>query len=260
MSGKENLQHHNNKFRQNDGDIEGDSENLTPEEFELENDLFSCRCQVNSSADSSELRQPALKEEGENDPAEVNSLNMALKNSDKLFQELKQLDSQGRLTVNFTEDQLPAGILSRNKFIQELKKEIYRSRRYHSGLALILLAFVNAEELNSKSSMEDREKKIINLVEEIRVHIRKVDVFTRWDRDYFVIMYPDTELSLAIKLAKRLAENMATSVSDAGTKLSCRFGVTAVRPGEEYQELILRLRKIKGQLEKKKEINFYVTR
>jgi len=255
MGGEEELKHNNNNFRRNDGDIEDGSKNSTQEEFELENDLFSCRCQLNPASDSSAGKQRASVEQ--EDSSLINSINMNLKNSDKLFQELKR---KSKITVNLEENQQPAGLLSRDKFIQELKTEIYRSKRYQSNLALIVVAVDNPGDVRSYSGQEIREKELRSLVEEVKGQIRRPDVFGRWDRDDFIIMNPNTELALAIKLAKRLAENIAGHSSGEKAGLSCRFGVTATRPKEEYQELLNRLTKIISHLQNKKETNFYVAR
>jgi len=255
MGGEEKLKHHNNNFRRNNGDIEGGSKDSTPKKFELENDLFSCRCQLNPASDGSDRKQRASVEQ--KDPSLINSINMNLKNSDKLLQELKR---KSKITVKLEENQQPAGFLSRDKFIQELRREIYRSKRYQSNLALIIVAVDNSGDVRSYSSQEKREKELSRLVEDIKGQIRKADVFGRFDREDFIIMNPNTKLALAIKLAKRLAENVADHSPDETAGLSCRFGVTAARPGEEYQALLERLIELKSQLQNRKETNFFVAR
>ncbi len=255
MGGEEELKHNTNSFRPSDGDIESGSKNSTPEEFELENDLFSCRCQLNSASDRSDEEQRASVEQ--EDSSLINSINMNLEDPEKLFQELER---KNKISVNLQEEQQTAGLLSRDKFIQELRNEIYRSKRYQNSLALIILVVDNPEDGRSYSSQEIRKKKLSSLVEDVKDQIRREDVFGRWDRDDFIIMNPNTKLSLAIKLAKRLAENIGNHSSGEKAGFSCRFGVTATRPKEEYQELLNRLTKIISHLQNKKETNFYVAR
>lgn len=256
MSGKEELQQQNNIFRRSDEDIEASSKSATPEEIELDNDLFNCRCQLNHTSDGSEGKQRVLDGQEEN-PTLINSFKMNLRDPDKLFQELER---KNKITVNLQEDQQPGDLLSWNKFIQELRKEIYRSERYQSNLALIILVVNKPGDVKNYSRQGKRKKALSSLIEEVKDQIRREDVFGRWDRYNFIIMYPNTNLTLAIKLAKRLAENVTGYSSGETTGLSCRFGVTAARPKEEYQELLDRLTDIKKQLQNRKETNFYVAR
>jgi len=93
-------------------------------------------------------------------------------------------------------------------YIEKLKEEMLRSRRYKHALSAILLDADEFHKVNEALSYQAGDKILAVIVKIIKKTIRNVDILTRYYGDRFLIILPNTNRREALELAERLRENV----------------------------------------------------
>ena len=100
-------------------------------------------------------------------------------------------------------------INNRRYFINELEKEIIRSKRFSRNLSLIILDIDKFKFSNDTHGHIFGDKIIKSLAKFLKEAIRETYFVARFGGDEFVIVMPETEKPLANVLAKRLQKNLS---------------------------------------------------
>ncbi len=70
--------------------------------------------------------------------------------------------------------------------------------------------------------------------------IRKTDIFGRWGGDEFMILLPHTTIHVAQKLAERVRKKVQARFSSWQNKITCSFGVTEFKEGDDHSSFLTR--------------------
>jgi len=100
-------------------------------------------------------------------------------------------------------------IYNRRHFINELEKEIERSKRFSTALSLIILDIDKFKYCNDTYGHIFGDKIIQSMAKFLSDTIRKIDFVARYGGDEFVIFMPETEKSRASVLAERLQKELS---------------------------------------------------
>ena len=93
------------------------------------------------------------------------------------------------------------GALNQRGLTRDLEPLISRCRRYENALSLIQFEF-------DCSSSEDAEHTMLQLCRGIRSELRWADLICRYTNNSFILVLPETDLTSAEKLARKLIEHL----------------------------------------------------
>lgn len=96
------------------------------------------------------------------------------------------------------------GCANRRFFLEKAEQEILRIRRYGGDLSIMALDLDHFKAINDEYGHHAGDLTLKKLVEICRSQLRDVDVVGRFGGEEFVVMLPETSLSLALDVARRL--------------------------------------------------------
>ena len=100
-------------------------------------------------------------------------------------------------------------IYNRRYFINELEKEIERSKRFSLNLSLIILDIDKFKYNNDTYGHIFGDRIIQSIAKFLKETIRKIDFVARYGGDEFIIFMPETGKSMANILAERLQKELS---------------------------------------------------
>lgn len=139
-------------------------------------------------------------------------------------------------------DQL-TGIYNRVKFDDVIDMEMSRSIRLNSPLSMLIFDIDNFKQVNDRYGHHCGDRVIKTIADTVKVLLRKHDYFIRWGGEEFLILLPHTDGPNAAKLADRLRieiEQCRIDNGDSPVSVTCSFGVTSLRQGEDAENLTRR--------------------
>ncbi|MBD3320477.1 MAG: diguanylate cyclase [Chitinivibrionales bacterium] len=101
-------------------------------------------------------------------------------------------------------DDLVEQISAPGFYLEKLKEELRRSRRYKHALSAILINVDHFKEIVPDAS----NRVLTGLVKIIKKAIRTVDILARYSEDKFVVILPNTNKREALELAERLCKDI----------------------------------------------------
>lgn len=117
-------------------------------------------------------------------------------------------------------------IANKQKFMEELEKELYRVKRYTRPLSLVLFDIDSFSEINERYGRQVGDNIIKEIAVLIKENVRTVDCFARYGGEEFIILAPETDIDGACLLAEKLRKKIEeTKFSHVG-RVTCSFGVT----------------------------------
>ena len=109
------------------------------------------------------------------------------------------------------------GMYNRRLFMTALEKEFYRSKRYKTPMALIMIDIDDFKEVNDKHGHQYGDRILQTVGEIIRRQSRDADVAARYGGEEFIVLTHGTE----IEHASRLADRLRVAISESGVTVSC---------------------------------------
>lgn len=154
----------------------------------------------------------------------------AITNSEK-YQKILELSITDGLTSLYV-----------HRFFQDsLKKEIARSERTGSGLALIMLDIDDFKKVNDKYGHQVGDIVLREIAFLIKKEIRPYDIPSRYGGEEFAVILPNTNILQASVIAERVRQRIENhSVVHATRNLNATvsIGVNEFKPGMDNYELI----------------------
>jgi diguanylate cyclase (GGDEF)-like protein len=109
-------------------------------------------------------------------------------------------------------------------YLEKLKDEILRAKRYKHALSVILIDIDNFDKISNTLSSENCKKVLSVIVGIIKKIIRTVDILSRLTSDRFLLILPNTNA----REAKELAERIRIQILERTSRLSMLSeGITA---------------------------------
>lgn len=136
----------------------------------------------------------------------------------------QQKIAQDKLRYLATTDEL-TDLWNRRYFMDAVRKEIARSRRYGHIFSLIMLDIDYFKMINDKFGHSAGDKVLQGLASTLKKHFRQVDVPGRFGGEEFAVILPQTEVDQAYHIAERLRKHVENNpVSYEGHRL--RFTIS----------------------------------
>jgi len=138
-----------------------------------------------------------------------------------------------------TIDQL-TGIYNRYAFERFLEKEINRAERYGTKFALIMFDIDNFKQINDIYGHQAGDKALKEIVQVVKEHIRKADIFARWGGEEFMILVPIKNKSDAYKIAEKIRKTVEDHNFRNIKHLTISIGISFYKEGDSIKSLIRR--------------------
>ena len=130
------------------------------------------------------------------------------------------------------------GILNRRGLEQWGQYEIDRAKRFNSPLSAIFFDLDHFKGINDNHGHEIGDQVLQQVVSCCQEVIRKIDIFSRYGGEEFVLILPETSLPIAINVAERIRKNISNCPMKANShqlKLTVSLGVSELT--EEISDL-----------------------
>lgn len=158
-------------------------------------------------------------------------------------------------------------INNRRYFIDELEKEIERSKRFSRNLSLIILDIDKFKYYNDTYGHIFGDKIIQSVAMSLTKTIRKTDFVARYGGDEFVIVMPETEKSTANILVERLQKKFSQDFFEnrklqVKIKISVSLGVASFPNDAKTADELIHNADIvlyKAKEEKMREVEFSIS-
>lgn len=172
------------------------------------------------------------------EPATTARTTLELVAAETRIAELESALSEARQTA-FT-DAL-TGALNRRGFEDAYQRELARSRRNGSPLAIALIDIDNFKRLNDTLGHHMGDQALVHLVRSLRAALRPSDILCRFGGEEFVLLLPETALDEAVSAVSRFQRQFASSAMPS-CELAVTFsaGVVVQQVSESVEESILR--------------------
>ena len=96
------------------------------------------------------------------------------------------------------------GINNRRRMMEELSKEMERSRRYGHPFALLMVDIDRFKSINDKHGHSVGDAVLVGFTETVKGVLRPTDSFGRWGGEEFLLLLSETDKAGAVALAERL--------------------------------------------------------
>jgi len=149
--------------------------------------------------------------------------------------QMEEKELQNELNELAYTDQL-TGIWNRRKFTAEAMLEFERVRRYQRPLSLILLDIDHLKTINDEHGHMAGDAAIRYCVNILKTQIREQDILGRLGGDEFGLLLPETQLSEAVTVARRIQEagrNGSFQLNNPAGHITFSMGVAELRGHEQ---------------------------
>jgi len=153
------------------------------------------------------------------------------------FIDITVMESQKRFFHNLAMKDPLTDIYNRQKFLDELNREITRSRRYEGSLAMIMFDIDKFCDMNEKYGQQACDGLLKELAALVGANVRTTDVFARYGGEEFLILTPEVGLEGAMKLAEKLRLGISGHEFANIGEATCSFGVVQFS-GEDAEEFL----------------------
>lgn|SRR5471030_12426 len=152
---------------------------------------------------------------------------------------IKQAEQRLRRLAN---TDVLTGLLNRRRITESIDKEHARCMRGFRPLSLIICDIDYFKKINDRYG-HDVGDQVLKSVGKIFNTLRGYDSVARWGGEEFIVMLPDTDHVVAMKVAERLrigVEESIIIVDNAQIPVTMTFGVAQVEKDEPWQSALAR--------------------
>ena len=159
---------------------------------------------------------------------------------DRLEALVKELDDKNQaLEILSVTDKL-TGLANRRKLESSLQSEILRARRYGKRFSIILIDVDHFKAVNDTYGHQVGDAVLVQLATLLTRNARETDIVGRWGGEEFLIICPETNLTLVSTLAERYRAELERNDFAQVGQVTSSFGVTDCREDDDVLRLVQR--------------------
>ncbi len=145
--------------------------------------------------------------------------------------------AKDRLETISTTDSL-TNTANRYKMKEEAERWIHFCKRKNLPLSLVFVDVDNLKTINDAFGHSVGDSVLANLAGLMKSGLRSSDILARWGGDEFIILLPSISTSCAVALTERIQKTIEESMVIKGIKVTCSFGIAAMREDSTFFSLI----------------------
>ena len=157
--------------------------------------------------------------------------------SNQVYNEIKK--NEQKLKLLATIDEL-TGAYNRRAFLELIKKNSYRSKRYNEHLSLMIFDIDFFKKINDTYGHGVGDHVLKSLVRVVFENIRQEDLLARWGGEEFIILMPQTSLKSAFDLAERLRKNIEKYEFPKVGRVTVSLGLAEFSSKDDIESFIKR--------------------
>jgi len=146
------------------------------------------------------------------------------------------IEQQKQLQLMAFNDSL-TGIYNRQRFNEELQREIKRFKRVNEPLSVVMLDIDDFKNFNDNYGHQIGDKVLVEITSLISKYIREVDIFARWGGEEFILLLPNTRKDKALLVAESLRKRVENLRCGDELKITASFGVTEIKDEDTLSSL-----------------------
>ena len=137
--------------------------------------------------------------------------------------------------------------LHNRRYLQDiLEEELARSKRYERHMCLLMVDLDGFKFYNDAYGHMAGDRILKHVADVIMKSVRTMDVVSRYGGDEFIVILPETDLTLAIKIAERLNDDIAkealpteSSIAKSRSSITASIGIVSYPQHGETTMLLL---------------------
>jgi two-component system cell cycle response regulator len=125
-------------------------------------------------------------------------------------------------------------IYNRNYFLENLTKELSRSRRYKRNLSLVMFDIDHFKQINDIYGHQAGDFILQKIAKIVKSHLRREDTFARYGGEEFIIILPETNVlqaAITSEKLRKIIEKTHFNYQDVTISLTISLGISSYKPG-----------------------------
>jgi diguanylate cyclase (GGDEF)-like protein len=159
---------------------------------------------------------------------------------DKLRETQKQLALKNRELATLSEIDALTQLYNRRKTDQIIQENLAETSHHPFPLAMIILDIDRFKHYNDHYGHQAGDEVIRCVARALSTSARGNDSIGRWGGEEFIIICRDTDEDTAVKIAERLRKKIEQTKLQVDDQVTCSFGVTTYRTGDNADSLLKR--------------------
>jgi len=133
------------------------------------------------------------------------------------------------------------GINNRQYFMQLAAEEFEKAERYHQPLCLVMIDIDKFKSINDTYGHLDGDEVLRHFAHVIIRDIRKFDIAGRYGGDEFILIFPNTDMPMAVQILKRIENAMQVPIDlpdQITLAITISYGITQMQEEDTLESLI----------------------
>lgn len=131
------------------------------------------------------------------------------------------------------------GLYNRTFLSEQIEKNIKLKSRYDTPCCLLIIDIDDFKLFNDKFGHKVGDNVLQNVTKTLQEVARDTDVVSRWGGEEFVILCPETVLSQALQLAKRIQKTLMEHQIHQVNNITCSIGISELASNSNENQLFI---------------------
>lgn len=136
-----------------------------------------------------------------------------MKSRRRILKELKEIKKEVRQYKKLTYKDDLTGLNNRRKLNEDLAYQCEVKKRHETHFSVMLLDIDGFKKINDTEGHEKGDRVLRRVANKIKRSVRSIDVVYRMGGDEFVVILSHTKIKTAMKVGKRIRENLKVGIS-----------------------------------------------
>jgi diguanylate cyclase (GGDEF)-like protein len=132
-------------------------------------------------------------------------------------------------------------IYNRQRFDEELQREINRFKRIKEPLTLLMFDIDFFKDFNDRYGHQMGDEILIQISELVSKNIREMDIFARWGGEEFMLLLPGTDIDSGFLVAQSLRKRIQEHIFMDKLRVTVSFGVASFNRDDDSVTFLKRV-------------------